>query len=209
MKVAPRYTLLSLFTLFILFKLLYTYLTLILQKPLPYFNVYLSMNILCINICQRPDWVIVLWTKIAPENNPIWFFESQKRVAPGRSSNDSSNHLISQRVTSLHVPGDSTLLWGLSNTVLLCCGDCSKLKYSLPKPIPLPPPLLLNGSSAEYPLPLLLPWPGRCLPANQPNCCLSWTSLHNNMFQTPGIPCNLERSAVCRIPLSKLTIEWR
>ena len=90
------------------------------------------MNILCINICQRPDWVIVLWTKIAPENNPIWFFESQMRVAPGRSSNDSSNHLISQRVTSLHVPGDSTLLWGLSNTVLLCCGDCSILKYSLP-----------------------------------------------------------------------------
>ena len=170
------------------------------------------MNILCINICQRPDWVIVLWTKIAPENNPIWFFESQKRVAPGRSSNDSSNHLISQRVTSLHVPGYSTLLWGLSNTVLLRCGDCSILKYSLPKPISLPPPLLLNGSSAEYPLPL--PWPGRCLPANLPNCCLSWTSLHNIMLQTPEIPCNLEQKEwedlmCCLIPLSKLTITWR
>ena len=141
--------------------------------------------ILCINICQRPDWVIVLWTKIAPENNSIWFFESQKKVAPGRSSNDSSNHLISQGVTTLHVLGDSTLLWGLFNTEMLCCKWGTIQYWSIPfLAYSSPPPLLLNGSSAEYPLPLPLPRPGRCLPANQPNCCLSWTSLHNIMIQT-------------------------
>ena len=78
----------------------YTYLV-----ETPYiFNVYLSMNILCINICQRPDWVIVLWTKIAPENNSIrgeqqtFYLDALLMTAPTTSSAKESHPSMSRDI---------------------------------------------------------------------------------------------------------------
>ena len=77
------------------------------------------MNILCINICQRPDWVIVLWTKISPENNSIWFFVSEE-----------SKQLFNLDALLMTAPTTSSAKESqpsMSREIQPCCGDYSIL----------------------------------------------------------------------------------
>ena len=82
------------------------------------------MNILCINICQRPDWVIVLWTKIAPENNSIWLFVSEE----SKQLFNLDALLMTAPTTSSAKESQPSMSWEIRP----CCGDYSILKYPLP-----------------------------------------------------------------------------